>query len=265
MLGLGLNLNKHRTISGGFSAEYKAVLSESDSQGYTAPSEAHQTLQNQLILDLIDLGVWDKMDAFYSLAGSGDINFSLINWKSPGTYTNTIVNSPVKSDDGITFNGSDNYIDLGIIPGTDGGNWDLEEGSLGFSYFADPTVNAYNGTSRAFYRMYPGAQWSIFNVNNTYDVFTTGSTNLLNKLLHGDQDSSVGTVKTYHSGVEVHSTNKGPNVKPSRTFTIGADHSGASAYSNLVDSSMSIVYLGGSMRSEIVSLSSLIETYIGAI
>lgn len=265
MLGLGLGINKYRKVGGGFDAAYQAVLDEGTSNGYTLPSEAHQILQNQLIVDLKSLGVWDKMDAFYSFAGSGDMDFSLINWISPGTYTNTVNSAPVKSASGIAFDGIDDYIDLGVIPGTDGGNWDIEEGSIGMVHFDEPVNNQYNGCTRALYRLYPGAQWTIFNINNTYDIFTTGSTNLLDKLLHADQDTSVGTVKTYHSGVEVSSAAKGPNVKPTLTFSLGADHSGVSTYANHVDGSISLVYLGSSMRAEVSSLSTLIEDYIAAL
>ena len=266
MLGLGLGISKHRKVGGGFDAAYQAVLDEGTSNGYTLPSEAHQILQNQLVVDLKSLGVWDKMDAFYSLAGSGDMDFSLINWISPGTYTNTINSAPVKSASGIAFDGVDDYIDLGVIPGTDGGNWDIEEGSIGIVHFDEPVINQYNGCTRALYRLYPGAQWTIFNINNTYDVFTGGSTNLLGKHLHADQDTSVGTIKTYHSGVEVHSTAKGgTNVKPVLTFALGANKSGASTFSTYVDGSVSLVYLGSSMRAEVSSLSTLIEAYIAAL
>lgn len=265
MLKLGLSINRQKAIMGGVEAEYNAVISHASSEGYTAPSSDHQVLQNQLVADLKSNGIWDKLDAFYSLAGSGDMDFSLINWKSPGTYTKTINSAPVKSNDGVAFDGIDDYIDLGFIPGTDGGNWDLEEGSIGMVHFASPSINVYNGTTRALYRLYDTGSWTIFNINNTYDVFTTGVTSLLGKHLHADQDSSVGTLKTYHSGVEVHSTNKSANVKPNLTFSLGANHSGSSTYANYKDGSISLLYFGGSLRAEVATLSTLIETYIAAL
>jgi hypothetical protein len=44
--------------------DYQAVLDYATTQGYTLPSSGQQTLQNQLVVDLKDGGIWSKLDTF---------------------------------------------------------------------------------------------------------------------------------------------------------------------------------------------------------
>ena len=75
---------------GGFDSDYQAVLDYADTQGYTKPSSAQQTIQNQLVLDMKSAGSWSGMEFFYVFANDGSSNFSLINWANPGTYNASV-------------------------------------------------------------------------------------------------------------------------------------------------------------------------------
>ncbi len=65
---------------------YKAIIDYAVLQAYPLPSGPQQTLQEKLIYDLMISEVWDKLDIFYCLKTDGSDNFSLINWKNPGTF-----------------------------------------------------------------------------------------------------------------------------------------------------------------------------------
>jgi hypothetical protein len=57
-IGVGVGRQRFAQGGGGFDADYQAVLDYATTQGYTLPSSGQQTLQNQLVVDLKDGGIW---------------------------------------------------------------------------------------------------------------------------------------------------------------------------------------------------------------
>jgi hypothetical protein len=97
-------------VQSAFDADYQAVLDYATTQGYTLPSAGQQTLQNQLVVDLKDGGIWSKLDTFGVFATDGNSDFALIDWIRLTDYT--AVNSPTfTTDEGFTGNGTSAYID----------------------------------------------------------------------------------------------------------------------------------------------------------
>jgi hypothetical protein len=104
-------------------ADYQAVLDYATTQGYTLPSAGQQTLQNQLVVDLKDAGVWSKLDTFSVFATDGDSDFALIDWKRLTQYT--AFNSPTfTADEGFTGNGTSSYIDCNYNGATNRVNYE---------------------------------------------------------------------------------------------------------------------------------------------
>jgi hypothetical protein len=124
---------------GGFDPDYQAVLDYATTQvpPYTLPSLSQQVLQNQLVIDLKDAGIWSKLDTFGVFAtdaedspGSGTSNFALIDWKRLIQYT--AVNSPTfTTNDGFLSNGTSSYIDTNYNPSTSGVNFTLNNACFG--------------------------------------------------------------------------------------------------------------------------------------
>jgi hypothetical protein len=79
---------------GGFDADYQAVLDYATTQGYTLPSAGQQILQNQLVVDLKDGGIWSTLDLMYLFATNGDSDFATINFKNANNFQLIKVNSP---------------------------------------------------------------------------------------------------------------------------------------------------------------------------
>ncbi|WP_240964190.1 fibronectin type III domain-containing protein [Flavivirga algicola] len=66
-----------------FDSDYQAILDEATTQGYTLPSAADQSIQNQIVVSAKANGIWATSDLILYFKGSGDKNFKLINWKNP--------------------------------------------------------------------------------------------------------------------------------------------------------------------------------------
>jgi hypothetical protein len=102
-------------VSTSFDADYQAVLDRATTLGYDLPTLAQQNLQNQLLIDLKAVGVWDKLDVFYNFAFSpsvGGVDFATLNWKAPTLNQCTLFNSiTFISNEGFQGNGIDTYID----------------------------------------------------------------------------------------------------------------------------------------------------------
>jgi hypothetical protein len=109
-------------------ADYQAVLDYATTQGYTLPSESQQLLQNQLVVDLKDGGIWSKLDTFAVFATDGNSDFALIDWIRLSQYT--AVNSPTFTTNvGFSGNGTSAYINTNFNPVTSGVNYTLNNAS----------------------------------------------------------------------------------------------------------------------------------------
>lgn len=116
---LGTNL-----VWSGMDADYKAILDYATTQGYTLPSAGQQALQNQLVVDLKDAGIWSKLDLLYVFATDGDRDFAAINWKNPNNHEIIEVNSPTfTTNKGFSGNGSSAYLNTNFNVSTDGSNY----------------------------------------------------------------------------------------------------------------------------------------------
>jgi hypothetical protein len=113
-VGIGVGIGRQRFGGGGgFDADYQAVLNYATTQGYTLPSAGQQILQNQLVIDLKNAGIWSKLDTFAVFATDGDSDFALIDWKRLSDYT--AVNSPTfTTNQGFTGNAIDQTINTNI-------------------------------------------------------------------------------------------------------------------------------------------------------
>ena len=154
MIGVGVGLRRRRFGGGGggFDADYQAVLDYATTQGYTLPSSGQQTLQNQLVVDLKDAGIWSKLDTFGVFATDGDSDFALIDWIRLTDYT--AVNSPTfTTNQGFQGDGVSAYIDTNWNPFTDGVNYTLNDASFGGYRFndIDDSTTRFLGNSQTMY------------------------------------------------------------------------------------------------------------------
>ena len=74
-----------------FEPEYQAVLNYASTNTFTQPTLSEKILQNQLVTDLKNAGIWSKLDILYvfkagSTSSDGLRSFSKINWKAPNNF-----------------------------------------------------------------------------------------------------------------------------------------------------------------------------------
>ncbi len=130
--GINTNINDFYTIYYvATNSEYQDVLDYADSQGYQRPSYAQCALQDALVSDLKDAGVWSKLDLLYVFATDGDSDFACINWKDPNNFECTEVNSPTfTTNKGFESDGSSAYLDTNWSLANDSDNYQQDDAGI---------------------------------------------------------------------------------------------------------------------------------------
>ena len=195
---------------GGFDADYQAVLDQSTSLGYTAPSAAQQTLQNTLVTDLKTAGVWDKLDVFYVFATDGDSDFATLNWKTPSSHQVTKINSPTfTADSGFTGDGSSSYLDTNYNPATSGTNYTLNDASISIwnnTFVLNNFITGVNDSAYNCLRMSASSANIRINmgINSLSPVVNFSDSNKtfrqLNRTSSSNVTAFIDTTSTTHSG-----------------------------------------------------------------
>ena len=71
-------------------------------------------MQNEIIVELKNNSIWDKLDLFYLFKTDGDNDFATLNWVDPSSYKITEVNSPTFTTNvGFMGNGTNAYLNTG--------------------------------------------------------------------------------------------------------------------------------------------------------
>ena len=125
-----------------YTSEYQAILDRATALGYTHPSSAQKTKQNQLIVDLKAAGYWTLIDIFYSPANDGSEGFGQLNWKAPSSYQITKTGSPSwASNTGYTASGANTRLSTNFNPRSNGVNVTLNSASYGGKFVATRAAN----------------------------------------------------------------------------------------------------------------------------
>ena len=115
-----------------FTEEYQEVLDRATALGYTLPSPGQRVKQNQLVITLKALGVWNTLDVFYAFETDGDSDFATLNWKDPDSHQASKVNSPTFTPNhGFTGNGTTSYLNTDWNPSIHGVNYTLNSAGIG--------------------------------------------------------------------------------------------------------------------------------------
>lgn len=126
-LGFGLDVNR-----GGAGYKYQSetvTLLRALTGTYSTPRKIQI---DKLIKSLKTAGIWSKLDVLQMYAAPTAAD-AVVNWKSPGTFNATLVNSPtLAADRGITGDGASSYINSGYTPSL-GTNFLQDSASFGVS------------------------------------------------------------------------------------------------------------------------------------
>jgi hypothetical protein len=99
----------------------------------TPPTAPRRTYINNCVVALKGAGLWTKLDGLWMFAAA-DSQAGLINWKTPGTFDATAVNSPTHTaDQGFATDPTGSkYLDTNLVLNTGGINYQQDSASFGF-------------------------------------------------------------------------------------------------------------------------------------
>lgn len=232
-----------------FDDDYQAILDYATTQGYTLPSASQKALQNQLVVDLKDAGVWSKLDTFAVFATDGDSDFALIDWIRLSQYT--AVNSPTfTTNEGYKGDGT-NYILSNFEPLNDAVNYTRNDCSFGVYLSQDVTT-----TSAAAYGIYSSNNSGIYlnpgqsrivvrSWNNSNGGVSTGTVTTRNGLTSTIRTTS-SNVNHYRDSSFLASYSRSSTALPSNNVVL----LGAASPSTVVefaDDTLHAAYLGSSL------------------
>jgi hypothetical protein len=114
----------------GFTPEFQTVYNS----WTTKPSASVASAMDAMVQTIKGYNLWSPLDIFYVYAAHTNNNGeALTNWKTPGTFDGTIVNSPVfTAFEGFLGNGTNSYARTNWDPGTDAVNLALNDFVYGF-------------------------------------------------------------------------------------------------------------------------------------
>jgi hypothetical protein len=243
----------------GFDVDYQAILNYAITQGYTLPSLSQQLLQNQLVVDLKDAGVWSKLDTFGVFATDGSSDFALIDYKRLSQYT--AVNSPTFTiNEGFKGNGTSAYINSNYNPTTNGINFTTNDASLGFWEFSTTAgLNSVNMGSDSnlivLQQKFNGAQ-GFLRVNDTTNLVRPSLENYTAGFVIGQRINSTQTEYFTPAQLKISSSPSSVSLDNDTQTTLKQ----STRYS---DSLVSIQFFGSSFSSsEISDFYNAVNSYI---
>ena len=258
----------------GFDADYQAVLDQSTSLGYTAPSAAQQTLQNTLVTDLKTAGVWDKLDLFYVFATDGDSDYATLNWKAPSSHQTTKVNSPTfTSNEGFNGDLTSSYLDTNFQLDSIGLNSSLNSVSFGgYKHTRRDLFGTYFSCEMGIIQTSPSVVGTHFNGNGGQRVNNSASNGFMPE---SQIDSGVFSLirnqstefKQYKNSLKTASTSvsvvssaipQGLNM-----FVLARNVQGsANQFSN---DTLSVIYFGADITNEYSDFVDALDNYMNAL
>lgn len=235
--------------SGGYSPEAEALFAVMS----PAPDATRKALINDFIVGLIFDGIWAKIDAMWVLRAHA-AQPGLQNWKNPGTFTATEVNSPTFTvDRGFAGNGSTSHVNSNWN-GTDGVNWTQNSACLAV-YTNDGPDSASNTAYLCGGGSLSGASW----------ILGWRSTNVIRCFINSGNNTDVGpsstrfgltavnrsgstAVEGYRNGVLNGTSTQASGTMDADDFFIGAWNEGGvrqGTSTNIIG----LMLVGGSMTS----------------
>lgn len=246
-----------------FDADYQAILTYAQGQGYTLPGVSQRVTQNQLVLDLKSAGIWSLLDIFYVFATNGDSDFATLNWKSPSTFQCTKVNSPTFTpDSGFSGNAATQYLNTGFSLNANGVNYTLTLASV-FHYVTTGTTGHDYATRNAssLERTFLDSTNGNYALNRGLTTATTTGTGFY---LNNRNGSLAADHDLFKGGVLVDGSGTTSNVKPSPTLTILAAHN-AAAFDSFSDAEVSVLGVGASLLTQQSDLYNAFNTYLSSL
>jgi hypothetical protein len=221
-----------------------------------------------LIRALKTAGVWSTYDVL-CIAGLNSAD-SLINWKNPGTFNSSLVNSPsFTADRGFTGNGTSSYINTNFNPVTAGGNFSLNSAHLGLYCRTDsnPALARDMGARTAF-----NSDESVLILQETGNAFAGLNSNGVDGGASGDSDGYWSSSRTASNAVVLirngsgfASSSRTSSAMPNLNIYVGAVNSSGSPLGYTARQYTAWSIGGGLTGTQLADEYTVIQAYMTAI
>lgn len=264
MIGLGLRL----WLGSGRGVSYAAESSAIFAAFTTPPTTARKALIDACVVSLKTAGVWAKLDALYMFAAA-DSQAGLINWKNPGTYNGTAVNSPTfTADHGFVGNGTSSYVDLNYNPGTAGGHLSQDSASAGIWSLTNSAADCSDlGGSDGSAQILFQINWSdgkfYSDITNNIDSATVVADSLGHNVL---SRTASGSYAKYKAGSSIATISSASIGVPNSDMLVGAKKASGGGAIQFSSRQYAAAHLGGGLTAgEVASLYAAQHTYLQAV
>jgi hypothetical protein len=211
-------IKKYLSSFSDYEAEYIDVLNFALSSGYAIPDSNTQIIQNQLVRDLKENGVWNSLDRLFVYVSNvpNGFQFAGINWKNPTSSTSVaLINSPFyNSALGFANNGTNGYVNTLFNPTVDGVNFKVSGNTICVGYdnttitpLSGGTVYGSRSGSGSGDQMILTPNSGIWRHSGNDSTFPNLSTNTLSLIGRLQVIMTGGTVTQYQNGVLVRQVN----------------------------------------------------------
>lgn len=216
-----------------------------------APGTARKALIDTFIGALKTAGVWTKIDVMWVLAAHHE-QAARLNWKAPGSFTCTAVNSPTFTvDRGFAGDGSSSCLDTGWDRLLNGVTFTQNDAHVGVYQRTSPNGNEAVTENAGGFRISANAGAGAFTRSklnsNTELQAPAGGTAPLHMIARRNDSTNVSLMR---DGVQVVI----PTAAPSSSFGGGNVRIGVRGPSTFVSSQVALLTLGGYLSDAEASL-----------
>lgn len=236
------------------------LLAAMEAAGAPASGE-RAVLIDQTIRALKGDGAWDRLDGFYMPAAHAAAA-ARINWKAPGTFNLTAVNSPTFTvDQGYAGDGVSAYLETGFNPATASGNFTQDSSHAGIVI-----QDAQGAASDAVF----GNEDNIISPWRTGPAMLIRSSSTSNNsvTISGAQGVHKGFSRTgaaghtpYEDGVALSAVTQASAALASRNFMLLARNSATGAQTPTARRLFAAHFGGGLTAAQMLSIRNAIATY----
>lgn len=194
----------------------------------TPPADDIKAFISDTVLALKTAGLWPIIDVLVVTAAA-DSQAQTINWKSPGTYNLTLVNSPsFASFKGFSPDGTTSYGDTGFNPNTAvGANFTMESGTIAVRVDTgqagnNSVIEMGNGNPGSVLQFRNGGNRGTGRINNNTVILT--DTSFVSSGFMVVTRSAVATSRLYRALLGVANDNTNPSTSLGQgNFMVGGN------------------------------------------
>lgn len=250
-----------------YDADYQAVLSYAVAQGYKFPVREYRLVENDWVIARKAINRWTTRDVIYRRSKYGDRNYALINWRTPGTFNETVVGVLAWTYGvGFTF-GTTGYLESSWIPSVNGVNYTTNDASIfhtvetnvqsstQFDYGVANTDA--NNSNRLGFNSRSTGDVKAVGINSGIGNTSAGTATSIGRFLNDRVSSATTGHDIYVDGVLFDGTNFVSSAMPNQSLITGARKLAAGTISDHTTRIQGMLCAGSSMGVDAAAINTI--------